>query len=226
MPKLDRRDWLVAVAAGFALAYWLGFSLRPLAAGEGWVVAKALSVLPLAAWAWLRREVRGGALLVVALLAHGAGDVLLNVGPLLGAIGAFMFGHLLYFAVFLRLGITFPPKRRWRLALAIGILLYGAIFVAWLQPRVAEGLGGAVMIYSGVILAMAVAAVCCRAAAPWLALGAVLYVASDSVIATNLFVGEVSWAPWFTWPAYWIGQLLIVSAVLFAGQQGSTTPRA
>jgi uncharacterized membrane protein YhhN len=63
---------------------------------------------------------------------------------------------------------------------------------------------------------MAAAAVLARE--PWrLAVGGLLYVVSDSVLAFDLFVRPLPFAELAVWPSYWAGQLLLALGVLAAG---------
>lgn len=158
-------------------------------------------------------------LLTLPLLLSAAGDAFLAGEPrrwLPFGLASFLIAHLLYVALFahnnLRLGVLleFP---RW-------LLVLGAVATAGAVVRgLWSGVGRmreAVVIYVAVIVMMATMAF----TLPWsrsaAMIGAVLFMASDAVLAFRLFRGggpNVS-ADLAVWWFYWAAQALIARAFL------------
>lgn len=216
MPRAaDRTDvLLVAAAAAAATAY---FAVARLGAG-GWVALKLCSVLPLVLLA-ARRWATGGVPLAVALAAHATGDLLIETAPLPLAMGAFGLGHLLYGRLF------FGARRSWeevgagakvRLAL---LAFAGAGLLAAIAPSLAAPFTVAVPCYALALLGMAAWAQVCRRGGSWVALGAGLYVLSDSLLALDLFSGPMPWTRWWVWPTYWTAQAAIVAGWLWGSSR-------
>ena len=113
--------------------------------------AKGLAVPALAAIAWRRQQV----LLAAALLLHGIGDVLIE-GQFLAGMAAFLVGHLLYLALFLKARRIPLP----RLALVRMVLLglLGAAALTVLSHHLEGVLALAVPIYGLALLFMAASA--------------------------------------------------------------------
>lgn len=195
------------VLAALAAAGWWATLL--VEAAPGWVVGvKALAVLPLAGLAISRRS-EAGPLLGFALLVHSCGDLLLEVAPFLVAVAAFGVGHLIYAVMFAR------SRRPWEevaggaklalgaLALALGMLLPTILAAAPPELRLPVG------IYALVLGTMAALAQVAGRGQPWVAAGALAYVASDALLGFHLFGGTVPAGRALVWPLYWGGQAAI-----------------
>jgi uncharacterized membrane protein YhhN len=147
--------------------------------------------------------------------------------PVLGGIGAFALGHIIYIAAILGLGdgleLTAPAPR---LGAWLGLLVVGAVswyLVVWRGARQKSVLHIAALPYAlllasttgfGLGLALQDASI-----AP-LALGGMLFLASDLLLAAQLFnglhftsIGDVIWL------TYGPAQMLIVTSVLAAGMR-------
>lgn len=216
-----RRTPLLAAAVGVtaAAAFLIGLAgdhptLR--------LLSKPLPALAMAAVAASCRHAYGR-LIAAGLVACAAGDLLLELGErsFLAGVAAFLLGHLFYTTAFLR------ETRAWRLWMALPIGLWGAGLLLYLRPGLDEhGMILPLAIYAAVICAML-----WRAAARWrpgapidagvlaAIVGALLFVASDSLIAINRFYFDGA----HTAPAairywiivlYWLGQLGITASVM------------
>ncbi|RWR46994.1 lysoplasmalogenase [Sinirhodobacter ferrireducens] len=202
-------DPLFLIAAALAALYLLRFA----AAMESWpkTVTKTLSVLLLAVIA-----LRAGApvLLSLGLMLGALGDFCLSRpgrGMFLAGMAGFAAGHLAYLALFLVLGAGAPP-----LLPTLALLLGAAAAVLWIAPR-AEGMVVPVRGYIVVIAAMALAALG-LSGAPRLVLGALVFVASDFVLALQRFVlapgRGAQAAAYLVWALYWPAQVLILAGGL------------
>lgn len=209
---LDPPEWLmVAVAALSTLSATLGWTMLHF-------VSKPMAML-LAVLLVLRCADAGAAgkhfkrLLVAALLASLAGDVFLMLPGnfFLPGLASFLVAHLFYIVLF-RQGVPWFASRK----ALLGTLAVGTAMYAWVWPGLNDPLlKVAVAGYVGVISLM-VAQAMGRAvslgnrAAAAVALGAALFMLSDSLIAIDRFVQPLPLASLWVLSSYYAAQLLIV----------------
>jgi alkenylglycerophosphocholine hydrolase len=181
---------------------------------------KPLPVIALAAWAWPQtpRAARG---IPLGLLVCAVGDVLLALDLFLAGVAVFMAAHLLYIWAFL--GLT----RRLRPVRAVPFLVWGAGTFALLAPVLGRNLWP-VAIYMVVICAMMWRAAALPGAetlaarAGWWALaGALLFGASDTLLALYRFYNPWPDAPVMVMLLYWAGQACLARA---AGPPSGISP--
>ena len=190
----------------FLGALLLGASYWP-ASHVGWPLApmlawKGASVGLLALWAMLAARDRDGWLLA-NLLAFGAlGDVVISAFGMVPGALAFLAGHVLAIQLYL-------TNRRKGGRLGVGIALIVPVFAYLITQDVgatvyALGLGG-----------MAGTAWMSRFPREHVALGALLFVASDLLLFAHAgpLAGQ-DWPSWLIWPLYFAGQALIAYGVV------------
>jgi uncharacterized membrane protein YhhN len=207
-------SWLLLAAAGaLAVGNWLavGLKVKPLE----YFFKPATMVALIAATVAMnpRSEARGWAF-VVALVFSLAGDVLLMLPRdlFIGGVGAFFLAHVAYI-VGLRIGQTeFTPLL---MGAAIAFLVAAVVGrpilagVASMEP----GLRTPVSAYIAVISVMVASAL--ATGEPFAATGALIFMASDTLIAWNRFVKPLSWAPVVIMVTYHVGQAgLVLSLTL------------
>lgn len=181
---------------------------------------KAAPVLLLA----VSSHAQGGPwLLTAALVACAAGDAALaqhDERSFLGGLAAFLLGHLLYVALFAGLwqpGMGLATAQPWRPAAGVVLLAFTAFMLWRLLPALTRELRPPVAGYVAAILAMGLAAL--RVPGIGVAAGAMLFVASDAILATRKFLLPED-SPYRTaagltvWVTYYAAQLLITLAVL------------
>lgn len=174
---------------------------------------------------------RGGSgpglwLLVAALLASLAGDVFLMLpGNLfIPGLAAFLLAHLCYIALFRRQQAWFPSRPALVLALAVGgsmlALLWNSLGNGVLQAAVS-----AYVLVISLMAAQAIgrATVLQDKAATLVAVGACVFMLSDTLIAINRFLMPVPLASLWILATYYLAQMLIV---LHAGGSGADTDGA
>ena len=152
-----------------------------------------------------------GGWIVLGLVLGLAGDVALlwKRGFVIG-LAVFLAGHVAYIIAI----ATVEPPRAWPSdGGVLGIIppLAGVAVLAQLWPRLGK-LRGPVIVYVLAIATMVVAALAAWRAAtvpPTLALGAVLFFASDIAVARHRFVGPTFTDKAWGLPAYYAAQLLI-----------------
>jgi len=164
-------------------------------------------------------------LMLTAFLFCDAGDTLLmftNRGEqfFIAGLLAFLTGHILYTsAFFTEITKIRPWRQHWaQLAFSALLVVYGAEF--YILNRFSFGsLWLPVMVYCMAITAMGVAATMRdlnHSKIPYLKVvaGAVLFIVSDSLLATNKFIVQFELAGLLVLSTYFIGQYLIATGSL------------
>ncbi len=234
LPPAQSAVWLAALAAAlWALGAMMqgrlpiagvllveAAALATATAAQGWVEAhrvfKPLAltlaiVLVVTRPGWLREERGFDLKLLAALLLCLGGDVLLMLpGLFIPGLVSFLAAHLCYLALF-RQGVGWLPSRR---ALA-ATLMAAAVMYAFLFPQLGPALEVAVAAYALVIALMAAqaigrATVLRDPASLAVALGSVLFMASDATLAINRFATPIPLAPFWILASYYAAQVLIV----------------
>ena len=152
-------------------------------------------------------------LLIAALAASMAGDVFLMLpgGYFIPGLASFLVAHLFYIALF-RQGVAwFPSGRALLLAPAVGAAMYAWVWGGLTDPV----LKVAVAAYVGVISlmvaqAMGRAMVLHDTASKAVALGACVFMLSDSLIAINRFVQPLPMVSLWVLTSYYVAQFLMV----------------
>jgi uncharacterized membrane protein YhhN len=205
---------IFSLAAAVIYAFTLGMPPR-LARSA----AKTLAVAMLAVLAALQ----GGPLLLVAALALSAvGDAFLSRDgekAFLGGLASFLVAHIVYIVLFLRSGggSALLGAEPWRGAIAVALAVFVVIMLAALWRRVGPSLRIPIAVYVVAILAMGMAAL---TTSNLLVIGgAVLFMASDGLLATEKFlVAAISphraWMRLGVWALYYAAQLAITLGFL------------
>ena len=192
----------LAAGAAAAAAYLalMGPGPEPLLAA-----LKPLPVLALFAWVWPAAP-RAGRWVPLGLVVSAAGDVLLALDFFLPGVAVFLAAHLLYIRGFL--GLT----RRPRPLRALPFLAWGAGAFALLAPVLGRNLWpvAAYVIVICVMMWRAAALVGAeglpRREAWWAVAGALLFGASDTLLALHRFYTPWPDAPYLVMLLYWAGQ--------------------
>jgi len=194
--------WAAIVAgASYCLAAWLGWH------GPAVTAWKGAGVSLLALWAATRARSADGWLLAAVLALGAIGDVLLDaVGMTAGAL-AFLAGHLVAIALYLRNRRPIPTTSQRLLGWLVAPL---TIIVAFAMTH-AIGVG----IYAAALGVMAATAWTSRFPRYRVGIGAMLFVASDLLIFSRAGPLAGSFAPTLlVWPLYFTGQALIAVGVV------------
>ncbi|MDO8286001.1 MAG: lysoplasmalogenase family protein [Rhodoferax sp.] len=156
---------------------------------------------------------RFNALLIAALVFSLAGDVFLMLpgNYFIPGLASFLVAHVFYIALFRQGQGWFPSRRALVAVLAVGATMYSIVWGGLGDPV----LKVAVAAYVSVISLMAAQAigramVQGNAAARWVALGACIFMVSDSLIAINKFVTPVALSSLWILATYYCAQMLIV----------------
>jgi uncharacterized membrane protein YhhN len=207
--KSQGARWALAAAVLTGVSYVATWSL-PLAPALA-VAWKGAGVGLLALFAALSARRLDGWLLAAVMALGAAGDMLLETSGLIVGALAFLAGHLLAVALYLRnrrrgLSVT---ERTVGLALAAAIALVA--FALPLDRAAAPGVG----LYALGLGAMTASAFISRFPRPLTALGALMFAVSDLLIfaRTGRPLAHEPWVGLTVWGLYFTGQVLIVLGV-------------
>lgn len=183
------------------------------------LAVKTLAVALLAVLALLQG---GPGLLVAALTLAAIGDALLSRDgekAFLGALASFLVAHLFCVALFLRSGggIGLLSAEPWRAAIAVAMIVFSLAMLFALWRRVGPGLRLPISVYIAAILAMGISAL--TLSNVWVIGGAVLFIASDGLLASEKFLlSAISphrvWVRYAVWVLYYAAQLGITMGFL------------
>lgn len=202
--------WLRAVSIALAVSYLLALPAAPYAASPA---VKALSIALLAALPWVSNPAPGRGLLSAALAASSIGDALLDVDPerlFAAGLCAFLAAHVFYTVLFARAGSRrVGTPRRFLLA---AVALYAIAVSIWIVPGTGA-LKIPVTIYVCAIVAMSATAL--RSRFGWrIVSGALLFLASDSLLAIAKFKTRMPGRDYLVWGTYYAAQYLIATGAL------------
>jgi uncharacterized membrane protein YhhN len=200
-----------------ALAYGFVYSFRE--GGAARTLLKVSGVVILAGIAWAAGSPW---LLWAALIASAVGDAFLAGKPerwLLPGMGAFFLAHVFYVVLFWQLG---EGGGGWSLPVKIAqaaLVLAGAGYVRWLVPWIDKPMRLPVILYGAVILMMGAAAIALPEAWRLVTIGALMFIASDSILAHQLFCRPADAPPnkaasYAVWFLYFFGQAAILLGVI------------
>jgi len=192
-------------AGALALAYGAVWTLRPVSWARSAIKTGSTVLLALAA-AW-----HGLPILAMALGLGAVGDFFLSRDPKSGflpGLAAFALGHAIYIAVLWPLAGSVPVVP------VLVLASVSAVLLVRLWPVLGD-LRLPVAIYAGLSVALGALALALPDAAVWITAGALAFIASDIVLAIELFLlpPESRWKPLFArglWALYWLGQAAIL----------------
>jgi uncharacterized membrane protein YhhN len=199
---VDRALLLLSVICGFL--YLVTQSFQPFL---GSVLLKVLSVAPLAAIAF-RAPAPSSAILGTGLAFSSLGDALLDLGPnrfFIWGLLSFLVAHLIYITLFVRDRDWRMKPKQWQLILLIAVWSCNILLLRWMAPDLGD-LARPVMAYFFVITVMVMAAITARFSKPWVVLGAILFLISDSILAVNKFKSPVPMGGYLVWATYYLAQ--------------------
>ena len=157
----------------------------------------------------------GPLLLVAALALSALGDAFLsrdNDKAFLGGLASFLAAHLAYIALFFLAGaggeLLWQP---WRAVMAVAMVAFATTMLAMLWRRVGPDLRLPVAAYAAAILGMGVSALTLDNV--WVIAGAVLFMASDGLLATAISPHR-EWMRYAVWALYYMAQLSITLGFL------------
>jgi uncharacterized membrane protein YhhN len=206
--RLDGALLLLSIASG--VVYMVTRGVQPF---PGSVVIKALSMAPLAVLAFrvlhrIDRTSPDGVILAAALMLSCAGDVFLHLSfrrYFVHALGAFLLAHVTYVVLFVRNRPRPLRPSTGQLILAFVVVVYGLLMCSWLWTGLGR-LAGPALAYAAAITAMVLSTILAGFSRPFVWIGALLFLISDSLIAAGRFMVTVPLIGLLIWPTYYLGQ--------------------
>lgn len=183
----------------------------------GWasLTWKGAGVGLLAVYLGLRARSLDGWLICAVMAAGAAGDVLLGPAGFVVGGAAFLLGHLVAIVLYQRNRRSGLGMTDWLLAAA---LVVATVVTAFLLPADRSGAAG-VAIYALGLSCMAASAWLSRFPRNWVALGALMFLASDLLIFARsgpLAGIATAWVGFAVWGLYFGGQALVCLGVVRA----------
>jgi len=207
--KTQQTRWftLVYVAAASAFLVLVAMGM----AGIGRTVLKAIPVGTL--MVLVLRDMRGFARICLtgALLGSVCGDILLDLpyaNLFIFGLVAFLVAHLFYTVLFFRYAKS--PDGFGKVMMA-GLVLFAGVMI-WIFRGIAPALYGPVVLYIVVIITMSIGALLVPAENHLLFWGALLFIASDVVLALNKFLVAIPYGRVINISLYFIAQFIIIMA--------------
>jgi uncharacterized membrane protein YhhN len=179
--------------------------------GIGRTVLKAIPVSTL--MVLVLRDMRGLARICLtgALLGSVCGDILLDLpyaNVFIFGLVAFLVAHLFYTVLFFRYAKS--PDGFGKVMMA-GLVLFAGVMI-WIFRGIAPALYSPVVLYIVVIITMSIGALLVPAENRLLFWGALLFIASDVVLALNKFLVAVPYGRVINISLYFIAQFMIIMA--------------
>lgn len=203
--SLGRLILCAAAIAGLSYFYVVATHVS----GAPATIWKGAGVSLLAVYAALQARNADGWLITLVMAFGALGDVLLDaVGMAAGAV-AFILGHIIAIALYLRnRRASLTPSQKW---LATLVLPLGVLIAIWTAPFDSRPMIG---IYTAFVAAMAAAAWISRFPRYRTGIGAMMFLASDLLIFARMGpLSDAVWVGFAIWGLYFAGQLLIVLGV-------------
>ncbi|WP_296676033.1 lysoplasmalogenase [Novosphingobium sp.] len=220
---IEKRPWLVASLIAAISYFFVQGSAVP---GLFLIIWKSAGVALLAVYALVRHRGTDSRQIAAVMACGALGDALIEISLEAGA-AAFLIGHLIAIALYLRhRRVAKTPSQH---ALAFTMLV-AIPLIAWSLPA-DRSLAWAVAGYSVALAGMAATAWTSSFSRYTVGLGAVMFAASDLLIFARMGLLATSVLPGLMiWPLYYFGQFLICTGVIGElRQRGSATnlqPRA
>lgn len=185
------------------------------------LIFKAIPMILIIAYAYLQPAENGKRfqhILLAGLIFCVIGDVTLD--NFIIGLSAFLIGHLFYLSGFFRQW----QFSLWRLAAIVPIGAY-AVYMGYelldaLTKSGDGGLKGPVLVYVTAISLMGWSAI--MSGNKWAIAGALLFMASDSVLAWNKFISEVASSDVIIMTTYYAAQFCIAACI---GHKARTAPK-
>jgi uncharacterized membrane protein YhhN len=202
------------LAFAFACAFFL---TRPLSPYPFAFAVKSGGILILALVSFLSGAPRAK-ILALGLLFGAGGDIALEQRQFELGLTSFLIGHLVYLGLFLQIIREHGSRSGWPRSALLILPIFALGLLAFLWPGL-QDLAAPVTLYLAVIMIMTALAVLAPFNTIRVAIGAISFVVSDSLIAINKFVGGFAYVEQVIWALYFLAQYLILTGFLQGWQR-------
>lgn len=151
---------------------------------------------------------RDNVILGTSLAFSSMGDMYLDMGSgayFVQGLLSFLVAHFIYILLFVRNWRRPLRPSGSQMVISALVLLYSLFFAGWLSPDLGS-YAKPVMLYLCTITAMVVTAIFAGFSRPWVWIGAILFLISDSIIAAEKFKMDVPLSEYLVWSTYYLGQ--------------------
>jgi uncharacterized membrane protein YhhN len=165
----------------------------------------------------LKNQQQACTLFLLALICSLAGDIFLDVARqqwFIYGLGAFMLAHCFFIASF------WPLIGRYSRLMPL-LLVYGLGLFTLLHPGLGK-LWLPVSVYMLVLLAMAVSTRLSVQSNPWLIVGALSFIVSDSLIAIDSFIQHQPYNPLLIMLSYYLAQYCLSYGFIKSNSQANS----
>lgn len=208
MEDLLKLEGIIPILIMFAVPALIYLALIHRLPFKGDFVIKALPVLTLAVASLMYIPGPPGYFLFAGLVLSAGGDISLSFKGekfFLMGLGFFLVAHVVYVINFAEYAEYSSDK----LIILIVLAVFAVGMAVLLYPKLGE-MKIPVFVYISVILAMGVSAALSHPPKPNLLLiGAIVFMLSDSMIAIDRFLVNVSWSKYFIMITYYAAQFMI-----------------
>lgn len=198
---------LVFIAAAAAFMVLLAMDIT----GTGRTVLKAIPVTALLVLVLLKMSGFSRIALAGALLGSVCGDILLDLpheSVFVFGLAAFLLGHICYTVLFFKNAVR--PDRSDKIIITVLAVFAGLMM--WLFSGIDPALYPPVALYITIIVIMSIGALLVPAPDRLLFAGAILFIASDLVLAVNKFLITIAAGRIINITLYFLAQYLIIYA--------------
>ena len=180
-----------------------------------WII-KGLSIILLSVFAYHNCITEIALLISVSLIFSSIGDIFLGINEekfFIHGLVAFLVSHILYCIAFYSSFNIHSLSEENHFILNLALILYSITMLKKLLPKLGN-LKFPVIIYVCVIFLMGIGAISSNYTTSILVLGALLFIVSDSLLATQKFLKPFLGVQYLIWITYYLGQLFIVFGTL------------
>ena len=207
--KTNRSKGFIFIYVAAASAFLMLMTMDMV--GIGRTILKAVPVSTLMVLVF--RDIRGFVRICLtgALLGSVCGDILLDLpyaNIFIFGLVAFLVAHLFYTVLFFRYAKS--PDGFGKVTIA-GLVIFAGVMM-WIFRGIAPALYGPVVLYILVIITMSIGALLVPAENRLLFWGAIMFIASDVVLAINKFLVVVPYGRIINISLYFIAQFIIIMA--------------
>lgn len=198
---------LIFITAAAAFMVLLAMDIT----GTGRTVLKAIPVTALLVLVLLKMSGFARIALAGALLCSVCGDILLDrphESVFVFGLAAFLLGHICYTVLFFKNAVR--PDRSGQIMIAVLAVFAGLMM--WLFSGIDPALYPPVALYIAIIVIMSIGALLVPGPDRLLFAGAILFIASDLVLAVNKFLIAIAAGRMINITLYFLAQYLIIYA--------------
>ncbi|MFC3050427.1 lysoplasmalogenase [Kordiimonas pumila] len=185
------------------------------------VLVKACAVGFLALFVLISMQSFNHFLLFLALVASVTGDVFLSLfheQAFMHGLLSFLVAHVFFIILYLKNRLRVADISMIRIRIAAVLWALAAIAAYFLYPHLGDMMLP-VYVYSAVLTLMATTAIFSKYPIRLVALGAILFLVSDSLLGARQFMSLPDYLGYFVWGTYYFAQLFMTVGVMLTDER-------